>query len=97
MRMKGPTSNSSLQDQLDVLPDRPGVYLFRSSDGEILYVGKAKSLRARVRNYFRGDLAGRNIHGHLDLAFECRVHARPPVMSGIAARWRRTGCVSVAG
>jgi excinuclease ABC subunit C len=47
----------SLNDQIDVLPDRAGVYLFRSSDGEILYVGKAKSLRARVRNYFRGDIA----------------------------------------
>src|SRR5688500_7110199 len=51
--MKAPT----LQDQIDVLPDRAGVYLFRSGDAEILYVGKAKSLRARVRNYFRGDLA----------------------------------------
>jgi excinuclease ABC subunit C len=47
----------SLKQQLDVLSDRAGVYLFRSSDQEILYVGKAKSLRARVRNYFRGDLA----------------------------------------
>lgn len=34
------------------LPDRPGVYIFRSARGEILYVGKAASLRARVRSYF---------------------------------------------
>ena len=33
------------------LPNNPGVYLFRSAQGEILYVGKAKSLRARVRSY----------------------------------------------
>jgi excinuclease ABC subunit C len=34
------------------LPTRPGVYLFRGEGGEILYVGKAKSLRNRVRSYF---------------------------------------------
>lgn len=33
------------------LPARPGVYLFRSASGEILYVGKAKSLRARILSY----------------------------------------------
>ncbi len=34
------------------LPDRPGVYIFRNAREEILYVGKAASLRARVRSYF---------------------------------------------
>lgn len=38
------------------LPDRPGVYLFRSAKREILYVGKATSLRSRVASYFRRDL-----------------------------------------
>ena len=42
-----------IEDQLRGLPTRPGVYLFRDSEGEILYVGKAKSLRPRVRSYFR--------------------------------------------
>ena len=36
------------------LPPDPGVYLFRDADGELLYIGKAKSLRARVRTYFGG-------------------------------------------
>ncbi len=45
----------TLQDQLDALTRRPGVYLFRDGDGEILYVGKAKNLRVRVRSYFRDD------------------------------------------
>ena len=41
------------------LPNNPGVYLFRSAQGEILYVGKAKSLRARVRSYLaRGSSPG---------------------------------------
>lgn len=37
------------------LPTAPGVYLFRDGKGEILYVGKAKSIRPRVRSYFRDD------------------------------------------
>jgi len=37
------------------LPTAPGVYLFRNQKGEILYVGKGKSLRPRVRSYFRKD------------------------------------------
>ena len=42
-----------LLERLDSLPDRPGVYLYRGSGGELLYVGKAKSLRSRVRSYFQ--------------------------------------------
>jgi len=42
-----------LQDQITSLPTRPGVYLFKNGVGEVLYVGKAKSLRVRVRSYFR--------------------------------------------
>lgn len=38
------------------LPDAPGIYFFRDSDGEILYIGKATSLRDRVRSYFSNDL-----------------------------------------
>ncbi len=39
--------------QLQALPKGPGVYLFRGEDGAVLYVGKAKSLRSRVRSYFQ--------------------------------------------
>jgi len=38
--------------QLKALPDKPGVYLWKDAAGAILYVGKAKSLRSRVPNYF---------------------------------------------
>ncbi len=41
-----------LLEQVRALPNRPGVYLFRGKKGETLYVGKAKSLRSRVRSYF---------------------------------------------
>lgn len=42
----------ALQHKLDVLPTNPGVYLMRNEAGEIIYVGKAKNLRNRVRSYF---------------------------------------------
>ena len=38
--------------KLDALPPKPGCYLFRDRQGEVIYVGKAKSLRSRVRSYF---------------------------------------------
>ncbi len=41
------------------IPDAPGAYLFRDSAGAVLYVGKAKSLRKRLANYFSTDLAPR--------------------------------------
>jgi len=41
--------------KLATLTDRPGVYLWKSSGGEVLYVGKAKNLRARVPAYFAPD------------------------------------------
>src|SRR6266542_3992897 len=47
---------SRLEDQLKGLPAKPGVYLFRDKGGEVLYVGKAKSLRPRVRSYFQQSL-----------------------------------------
>ncbi len=45
--------NPNLERKLDSLPTDPGVYLFRDSEGALLYVGKARSLRSRVRSYFQ--------------------------------------------
>jgi excinuclease ABC subunit C len=42
-----------LEQKLKALPAKPGVYLFRDARGEVLYIGKAKSLRPRVRSYFQ--------------------------------------------
>ena len=47
-----------LSRKLEALPDRPGVYLWKNGAGEILYVGKAKNLRARVPSYFGPDAGG---------------------------------------
>ena len=46
-------ASERIADQLKGLPTKPGVYLFRDEQGQILYVGKAKSLRPRVRSYFQ--------------------------------------------
>src|SRR5665811_339426 len=41
-----------LHQKIRTLPASPGVYLYKNAEGEIIYVGKANSLRARVRSYF---------------------------------------------
>ena len=43
----------SLEEKLKSLPTDPGVYIHKNSDGKIIYIGKAKSLRNRVRQYFQ--------------------------------------------
>jgi len=48
-----------VEAQLGALPAKPGVYIFRAEDGSVLYIGKAKSLRARVRSYFQRGGDGR--------------------------------------
>jgi excinuclease ABC subunit C len=40
-----------LYEKIRALPNQPGVYLYKNADGEVIYVGKAKSLRSRVRSY----------------------------------------------
>ncbi|HTH53627.1 MAG TPA: excinuclease ABC subunit UvrC [Edaphobacter sp.] len=41
-----------LYDKIRTLPTSPGCYLYKNAEGEVIYVGKAKNLRARVRSYF---------------------------------------------
>ncbi len=48
-----------LKDKIVALPDTPGVYIFKDADGQIIYVGKAKSLKKRVQSYFSRFLASK--------------------------------------
>src|SRR3982751_310493 len=41
-----------LHQKIRTLPTQPGCYLYKNAEGEVIYVGKAKNLRARVRSYF---------------------------------------------
>lgn len=52
MDAKGALENERLHSKLVTLPDCPGVYMFKDGDGKVIYVGKASSLRNRVRSYF---------------------------------------------
>ncbi|MCI0584467.1 MAG: excinuclease ABC subunit UvrC [Chloroflexi bacterium] len=54
-----PNLSSTLQATLTNLPDRPGVYLMKDARGTVLYVGKAQSLRSRVRSYWQSESAAR--------------------------------------
>jgi len=51
-----------LQATLKKLPDRPGVYLMRDGRGEVVYVGKAQSLRSRVRSYWQKATPAGEVH-----------------------------------
>ncbi|MBC8018428.1 MAG: excinuclease ABC subunit UvrC [Verrucomicrobia bacterium] len=49
----------SLEDKITQLPPSPGVYLMRDAEGAIIYIGKARSLRQRVRSYFNASADSR--------------------------------------
>ncbi len=46
--------NDEIKLKLELLPDKPGCYLMKDKTGQIIYVGKAKNLKNRVRSYFHG-------------------------------------------
>jgi len=55
--MTAPVADA-LRRKLDTLPDGPGVYLWKDASGQVLYVGKARNLRSRVRSYLAADQGG---------------------------------------
>jgi DNA polymerase-3 subunit epsilon len=89
----------------DTLPHASGVYLFKGRDGRVLYVGKSKDLRARVKSYFYGDprkkiedlltetsaVAGIECHSELEaLVLEARlIRSYEPKYNRHGKTWRR--------
>jgi excinuclease ABC subunit C len=53
--MEKDEAKARLREKVAQLPTQPGVYLYKDGEGKILYVGKAKNLRSRVRSYFNED------------------------------------------
>ena len=51
--------NETISNKLALLPDQPGCYLMKDRQGTIIYVGKAKVLKNRVRSYFTGSHDGK--------------------------------------
>jgi excinuclease ABC subunit C len=47
--------STALREQMKILPGAPGVYMFKDCAGRVLYIGKAKNLKNRVRSYFSGN------------------------------------------
>ena len=59
---------AKIEDKLKILPALPGCYLMKNKDGDIIYVGKAKKLKNRVRQYFVGahDFKTTRLVSHID-------------------------------
>ncbi|WP_163150236.1 excinuclease ABC subunit UvrC [Anoxybacillus sp. MB8] len=53
--------NERLKEKLAILPDQPGCYLMKDAHGTVIYVGKAKVLKNRVRSYFTGTHDGKTL------------------------------------
>src|SRR4051812_18271371 len=53
--------NETIKQKLTLLPDQPGCYLMKDRQGTIIYVGKAKVLKNRVRSYFTGSHDGKTL------------------------------------
>ena len=62
----GGMSESVIREKLKLLPDSPGVYLMMDADGVIIYVGKARVLKNRVRQYFHSSLKSPKVQAMVD-------------------------------
>ena len=72
-----------LAERVDTLPTGPGVYLFKSRSGSVLYVGKAQNLRARVRQYVGGGDGRIRIPALMERAVDVDVLLTPTVKDAL--------------
>jgi DNA polymerase-3 subunit epsilon len=59
VKVSTPGINNSIAEQLSEVPGLPGNYFFLNAKNEIIYIGKAKSLNARLKSYFYGNASGK--------------------------------------
>src|SRR4029450_10090746 len=78
------SSLSALDERVGALPTSPGVYLFKSARGRVLYVGKAQTLRGRVRSYLRPGGDGRiRVPALIEGATDVEVVVTPSVKAAL--------------
>ena len=67
-------ANENMKNIADSLPMKPGCYIFKDEDGQVLYVGKSKSLKKRVASYFKkqkDERIAQMMHFATDLSYKC--------------------------
>lgn len=75
---------SSLSEKLANLSDNPGVYIFKDSSGQILYIGKATSLKNRIKSYFNGsDERGERIFSMVSKASDIKTIETESVLEAL--------------
>ena len=91
-----------LREKVGTLPFSPGVYLYKDLHGRVIYVGKAKSLRNRVRSYFSEDKlsdvkTGTLISEARDIGYQrLRLDTVDPLMKDAIAMYRKIGFQEIA-
>ena len=73
----------NLTDILKKLPDEPGVYLYYSVTKELIYVGKATSLKSRVKSYFSGKRTSRPIEQMMHQVVEIKWEVTDSVLEAV--------------
>jgi len=76
-----------LREKASALPESPGVYFMKDARGRVLYIGKAKSLRARVSSYFHADLDGK-VRAMIEQVAEIDVLQTPTEVDALLAEAR---------
>lgn len=74
-----------IEQQLTLLPDKPGIYFFYDAAGMLMYVGKATSLKSRVRSYFNGKRGARPIEQMVSRIDKIKVTETDSVLEAIIA------------
>lgn len=71
-------AHSALGAKTSLLPDSPGVYMWKDAEGQVVYVGKAKRLKSRVRSYLSDDrTSDPKTHGLMRVAVDCETIVVP--------------------
>ncbi len=77
-------SESVIREKLKLLPDSPGVYIMMDADGTVIYVGKARVLKNRVRQYFHSSLKSPKVQAMVDCIADFAYIVTPTEVDALA-------------